>query len=86
MSLDMLRETLAAIPIEEVVRPKIAIASALQEADDLLVLTRAKKVYKALVSVGEPADFTDDLEQRIAGILGHRRRGGHAGRQHRQDA
>jgi hypothetical protein len=65
MSLDILRETLAAIPIEEVARPKTAIASVLQEADDLVVLARTKKVHKALIAVGEPADFADDLEQRV---------------------
>ncbi len=65
MSLEDLRPLLMQIPDSEVRVPNLPVATALQEAHDLMRFTAAPAVHAALLSVGMPLDFTEQLEQRI---------------------
>jgi hypothetical protein len=63
--LTVMRERLLAIPSTEVDAPQIAMATILQEANDLITLVREPKVWSALEAVGMTSAIRDELEQMI---------------------
>ena len=64
MSLEALKPALSALPAERLRSPNIPMASALQEASDLVELCRRSDVHDAMVAVGLSGDFAADLQQR----------------------
>jgi hypothetical protein len=65
MSLETLKPELSALPAERLRSPNIPMATALQEASDLVELCRRSNVHDAMVAVGLPGDFVTDLEGRV---------------------
>jgi hypothetical protein len=63
--IDLVKDQLDALPSQQLRRPFVPIATALQEAHDLLELCRGTRVSAALVEVGMAPDFIRDFEVRI---------------------
>lgn len=60
-----MKEQLLSLPANEVRTPNLPMSTALQEAHDLLLFCRTADMKESLLSVGLPADFDRQLEDRI---------------------
>jgi hypothetical protein len=65
MSLSAIKSDLEGLKPEQIRTPNLPIATALQEASDLVRLCRAERVHTAITKVGQSPDFVGVLEQRI---------------------
>jgi hypothetical protein len=66
MTLSIVKEALLALRPERLRIPNLPMATALQEAHDLLRLCQRESIRERLVAVGAPADFKAQLELRIS--------------------
>jgi len=64
--LDALRDRLLMIPHDELRAPDRPLATALQEAHDLLTLIRTAEVWDRLLAIGMARDVREELEQAVA--------------------
>jgi hypothetical protein len=65
MSLLAIKSDLEGLKPEQIRTPNLPIATALQEASDLVRLCRTERVHTALIQVGQSPVFAEVLEQRV---------------------